>query len=123
MTRHGNGIFPTEGKIDHIKLEEDKTNFTNAWQGNLRKGCLDLELMKYSVNSNRIMNNNIKTGETIVFSCMDHLKDINSILIKDVDNKYKTVSYQNLCDILVKVLNNRDLNFTRSNNPFSEYED
>lgn len=122
MTRHGNGIFPTEGKIDHIKPEEDKTNFTNTWQGHLRKGCLDLELLKYSVDSNRIMNNNIKTEETIVFSCMDHLKDINSILIKDIDNKYKTISYKDLCDILVKLLNNKNLKFFRSNNPFSEYE-
>ena len=123
MTRHGNGIFPTEGKTDHIKLKEDKTNFTNAWQGNLRKGCLDLELLKYSVNSNRIMNNNIKTEETIVFSCMDHLKDINSILVKDIDNKYKTISYKDLCDILVKILNNKNLKFFRSYNPFSEYEE
>lgn len=123
MTRHGNGIFPTEGKTDHIKLEEDKTNFTNKWQGNLRKGCLDLELLKYSVNSNRIMNNNIKTEETIVFSCMDHLKDINSVLIKDIDNEYKTISYKDLCDILVKLLNNKNLKFFRSNNPFSEYEE
>lgn len=123
MTRHGNGIFPTEGKTDHIKLEEDKTNFTNTWQGNLRKGCLDLELLKYSVNSNRIMNNNIKTEETIVFSCMDHLKDINSVLIKDIDNEYKTISYKDLCDILVKLLNNKNLKFFRSYNPFSEYEE
>jgi adenylosuccinate synthase len=47
-TRHGNGPLPTED-AELTALFPDDTNPTNAWQGTLRVGHLDLVLLRYAL--------------------------------------------------------------------------
>ena len=49
ITRHGNGILPTEDKMLE-KAIPDIHNTYNEWQGKFRIGWQDLILMKYAVN-------------------------------------------------------------------------
>jgi adenylosuccinate synthase len=53
MTRHGNGPFPTED-FSTTKAVDDSTNKFNDWQKHLRVGCLDLDLMRYAVATDRV---------------------------------------------------------------------
>lgn len=45
MTRHGAGYFPSAQKIS---VEEDPSNPVNQWQGSMRSGLLDIDLLEYS---------------------------------------------------------------------------
>lgn len=50
MTRHGAGPFPTETSAMSY---HDETNAPNAWQGELRFGDLDLDLIRTSVEKDK----------------------------------------------------------------------
>jgi adenylosuccinate synthase len=58
-TRHGPGPFPTESdKLDHIY--SDDHNVTGTWQGKLRTGYFDLQLMFYALRASNIIKDNSK---------------------------------------------------------------
>lgn len=52
-TRHGVGPFPTES-LSASEEDMDPNNVTNAWQGALRNGWLDLELLRYAAAVNQV---------------------------------------------------------------------
>lgn len=73
-TRHGAGPFPGEKQIDHLKNGiEDRTNTSCVWQNDFKLGCLDINLMKYALMTDKIysvMVNNRK----LFLTHMDELK-------------------------------------------------
>lgn len=85
LTRHGAGFMPeatTPVKLDNNSYE---INETNQWQGPLRIGEINTELLDYSlrVNENFVTLSNIKTTRSLVITCCDQLEiDANSLLKK-----------------------------------------
>jgi len=65
MTRHGAGPFPTE---THLDFPLDKYNPHNDWQGTMRRGWLDLALLRYAVDC-------VGGVDALAVSCMDHLPE------------------------------------------------
>jgi adenylosuccinate synthase len=84
LTRHGNGPLPTENKDLHY---EDETNITNEWQGELRFGCLDLDLLKENITTDINRNKNItgspKLNISIAITCLDQISDMVEIKYKE----------------------------------------
>ena len=71
VTRHGNGPMPNED-VDHkIRLDEDETNVSNKWQGDFRRGILDLSVLQYAVNKDEYIRK--AKSKTLVITCLDHL--------------------------------------------------
>lgn len=81
MTRHGAGKFNTEVENKEILglTEVDKTNVFNNWQGNIRYGYLDLELLKQSVDKDLAYLEEYK-GEYLKSLCITHLNETNNKL-------------------------------------------
>lgn len=81
MTRHGAGKFNTEVENKEILglTEVDKTNVFNNWQGNIRYGYLDLELLKQSVDKDLAYLEEYK-GEYLKSLCITHLNETNKKL-------------------------------------------
>ena len=71
QTRHGNGFMSNEDKEPLLIHTEQETNTTGPWQGPFRKGCLDLDLIRYAVQCDQQF-----TGDrlsTLVVTCVDQL--------------------------------------------------
>jgi adenylosuccinate synthase len=69
MTRHGAGPLPTWAPDLDAKLA-DPGNLTNAWQGTIRRGWLDLVLLRYAVEA---MGGAL---DGLVVNCLDHLAEV-----------------------------------------------
>jgi adenylosuccinate synthase len=63
-TRHGAGPFPTESR-DWTAAIRDPGNPTNAWQGTIRSGPLDLALLDYAARVSQI--------DALAVTCLDQL--------------------------------------------------
>lgn len=70
MTRHGRGPFPSE---DPALSYEDKTNVHNEWQGTLRFGRLDIDLLKESIAKDIAKAIGIEATPAIAVSCLDQV--------------------------------------------------
>lgn len=117
-TRHGAGIFPTEGKTEHlIDGLNDRTNFNNDWQQDFRYGCLDLELIDYALETDNIYSEGI--NKVIHMTCLDHLKKDDDILCRSILDNYK---YWNLETFEYGFKNRKISNIYTSNNPYSEFK-
>lgn len=68
-TRHGKGYFGGAEVNDYINVPSTETNQYNRFQGHLRTGVLDLDLLKYS--SSFVKN----SKKHIVVTCLDHVSD------------------------------------------------
>lgn len=68
MTRHGAGSFPTE--TDHPFVQPDNTNEINDYQGKLRYGWPDLQLLRYAARACR------QDGglDALAITCLDQLR-------------------------------------------------
>lgn len=67
-TRHGAGPFPTED-ADLTQSLPDETNPENAWQGKLRVGWPDLNLLRYSLKvAGRI--------DALAVTCLDRMPEV-----------------------------------------------
>ena len=65
MTRHGAGPLPTwSPELD--AMLSDPGNPTNAWQGTIRRGWLDLVLLRYAAETAG------GTLDGLVINCLDH---------------------------------------------------
>ncbi len=67
MTRHGAGPFPSE---DKSMAFADQTNCPNDWQGSLRFGELDLELMAEAINRD-LLACPLQTNPSMAVTCLD----------------------------------------------------
>ncbi len=71
-TRHGAGPFPHE--VLGLAYE-DRTNVTNDWQGRLRFGHLDLDLLAQSIAHDR-HNTALPTRHGLAITCLDQVDDV-----------------------------------------------
>ena len=69
-TRHGAGPFPWE---DTSLRYADETNIPNMWQGNLRFGYLDLDLLGKTIEADLRMGGELRIRPSIAITCMDQI--------------------------------------------------
>ncbi len=69
-TRHGNGPMADEREI-LLKNNEEETNVQDDYQGNFRKGLLDIDELKYAIDCDKIYN--YTWSSSIVVTCMDQI--------------------------------------------------
>ncbi len=72
MTRHGAGPLPTESPG---LVYEDRTNVPNEWQGALRFGHLDLDLMAENVQVDLAKAEGLRVSVSLAITCMDQVGD------------------------------------------------
>lgn len=72
QTRHGNGFMSNEN-ADHIWLDPWETNYTHPWQGEFRRGTLDMNLINYAMNSDPVLRQD-DVPKYMVITCLDHAK-------------------------------------------------
>lgn len=77
MTRHGNGPFPTE---DPEMSFPDATNMTNEWQGQLRFGELDFDLLRESIESDCGKAGSIDIEPCLAVTCLDQCTEADNRL-------------------------------------------
>jgi adenylosuccinate synthase len=97
QTRHGNGPMTTEFS-DHIIDNPDETNVSN-YQGEFRKSMLDVDLLKYALYSERLINDFI--NKILVVTCVDHLKEY---LLSHQNNVVKLSTKEEFVKYIAKVL-------------------
>ena len=79
MTRHGAGPFPTE---DRSLSYPDLTNAPNPWQGTLRFGKLDFDLLRDAINNDHVGGSGVEFGSpTLAVTCLDQVKDFEFELV------------------------------------------
>jgi len=72
QTRHGNGPMTNE-HIDHdIKDNPNETNQMHEYQGEFRKTVLDLDLLRYAIESDDCLRTNVFSK--LVITCLDHVE-------------------------------------------------
>lgn len=103
QTRHGVG--PMVGKLLKTNAIDDplETNVTNKWQGDFFKAPLDLETMKYAVQTDALYNKS--KYRILAITCRDQVKQIELLVsAKPVNTKYvkaiKVVTELDLIDAL-----------------------
>ena len=94
-TRHGVGPFP--GENHHLRYE-DNTNVINDWQGSLRFGYLNIDLLSESI-SNDIQKYSRSTdiNFNIAITCMDQISDEVSVIF---DNNILNLKKENLLELI-----------------------
>lgn len=88
-TRHGNGPFPCKS-LD-LDLTDDN-NPSNEWQGDMRFGKLNMELMKYSIES-------CGKVDGIAVTCLDQVFNHDIMELPSVVLKSYSSTYENKTDI------------------------
>ena len=70
QTRHGNGFMSNENsKPLTLKNNENETNQSHSYQGEFRTSPLDVELLKYAIQSD--MQYSAITSKNLVITCLD----------------------------------------------------
>lgn len=84
LTRHGAGPMPGELKDKPYRKIEDLTNIPNRYQGTLRFGLLNLDLLKENIETdfNKSLNSKFKIRKSLAVTCLDQIDD-KAIYIKD----------------------------------------
>ncbi|MEO5929217.1 MAG: adenylosuccinate synthetase [Candidatus Kapaibacterium sp.] len=80
-TRHGAGPFPTE---DSGMLFPDPTNVPNEFQGNLRFGALNLDLMKEAIDRDAIAD--LILHRRLAITCIDQMPESVPIRLHGADH-------------------------------------
>jgi adenylosuccinate synthase len=74
-TRHGNGPLEYEGIYDFtLKNTENESNVKGDYQGEFRKSVLDVDLLKYAVETDRAVSYSRLTS-TLCVTCLDQTGD------------------------------------------------
>lgn len=69
--RHGAGPFPTESES---MCHPDTTNIENNWQGELRQGHLDCDLLQEHI-AKDVKQVDVKHSVSLAITCMDQVGD------------------------------------------------
>ena len=73
VTRHGNGPMPNEHLAHNIAPNELETNVYNEYQGSFMRGLLDLNTLKYAIDSDEHIRRSKQ--RVLVVTCMDHVEN------------------------------------------------
>lgn len=76
-TRHGNGPMTNNQAVPFVREIVEETNKTNDWQGNLRTGLLDMELLRYAIQCDN--NFTATCPKTLVMTCLDQVLSIKMV--------------------------------------------
>lgn len=93
LTRHGAGPMPTENEYLYYN---DETNIENEWQGKLRFGFLDIDLMAENL-KNDSQNTKLRTNKSIAITCLDQVPD--NLKVK-YDGKLQEIDKKHLPDVI-----------------------
>ena len=96
MTKHGAGIFTTETKDKPYFNIIDLTNVPNAYQGDLRFGLLDVDLLRRTIK--RDLNENakdIKYKANLAITCLDQVDGDISYIVNSKNVKSDIKSFLN----------------------------
>jgi adenylosuccinate synthase len=78
MTRHGHGPFPTENK----KLSyDDDTNVSHDWQGNIRFGTVDADLIREAISNDLSTWSAVKVTPSLAVTHLDQTDS--NVLFRD----------------------------------------
>lgn len=77
LTRHGAGPMPGELKGKPYERIQDLTNIPNEYQGTLRFGLLNLDLLKENIEAdfNKSLNSQFKIRKSLAITCLDQIDD------------------------------------------------
>ncbi len=100
LTRHGAGPFENELGFKPYEKVEDLTNIPNEFQGALRFGYLDFDLLCEEINKD-LKNLNRSANINVTFTCYDQVDDEFKYF---EDGKLKTISKRDFFDIAWNVL-------------------
>ncbi|MCI5122218.1 MAG: hypothetical protein D3908_13705, partial [Candidatus Electrothrix sp. AUS4] len=73
QTRHGNGPMTNEGLPHNIQPNPLETNVRNRFQGEFRRTLLDLSLLEYAIQRDRLIFSDL--DKRLVITCLDHIRD------------------------------------------------
>ncbi len=71
QTRHGAGWMSNEEKLPSLIDNPNETNVHNEWQGSLRRGLLDLDLINYALQCDR--NHTFGCTRSLAITCLDQI--------------------------------------------------
>lgn len=101
-TRHGAGPFPRED----VNLSfDDETNLPNPFQGTLRFGYLDLDLLKESIDNDLKHADKISVRYGISISCLDQLEKNGKYIFWKNNQKEISYSWYEFCKIICEHIN------------------
>lgn len=72
QTRHGNGFMSDQRELELINNEKE-TNIENQYQGKFKTGALDIELLRYAINSDKNFSDGFRSN--LVITCLDQFKN------------------------------------------------
>ena len=101
ITKHGAGPFKNELKSKPYSKIEDLTNVPNEFQGTLRFGYLDFDLLIEEIKKD-LVNLTQEASVNITFTCLDQLDEYvkyyyNSKLREEKSNNFLKVAWNILC--------------------------
>lgn len=106
-TRHGKGpLFNTSPGLSNgfkLKSVEHETNAENDMQGAFRTTYLDVELLRYALDMNRLNYLNKHYKEYLVVNCMDQLSEYK--FTNGYDDGYEFPDGDSFIDMLSELLN------------------
>jgi adenylosuccinate synthase len=73
QTRHGNGPMTNDATPNNIYINPDETNVKNKFQGEFRRSILDVDLLKYGIECDGVINNT--KYKSLVITCVDHIEN------------------------------------------------
>ncbi|MCX7920725.1 MAG: adenylosuccinate synthetase [Clostridia bacterium] len=88
LTRHGAGPFPTELPEKPYTRIEDVTNVPNPYQGALRFGVVDLDILAEAINQDLINAEGLNCNVKLAITCLDQLDGEVDYFV----NSYKSTS-------------------------------
>ena len=87
LTRHGAGPFITELPNKPYKKIEDLTNIPNPYQGTLRFGLLDVDLLAKTIKKDLVNTDGLNCTIKLGITCLDQLDDIVDYKLNNQNNK------------------------------------
>ena len=90
QTRHENSPIINRFYNPDIMLHKGKKNINNKYQGKFRISVLDLNLLKYAINKDSYIKNNV--NKILVITCMDYVSGLYSFVMDGVLAKFSNVS-------------------------------
>ncbi|XCN72385.1 MAG: adenylosuccinate synthetase [Candidatus Electrothrix aestuarii] len=73
QTRHGDGPMSNEGLPHTIQQNPLETNVRNHFQGKFRRSLLDLSLLEYAIQRDKLIFS--ASDKKFVITCLDHIRD------------------------------------------------
>lgn len=74
LTRHGHGPIPNQDDVAFVRdVTPEESNVTNEWQGNFKRGILDLEQLRYAITCDDLYSH--ACAKNIMVTCLDQISD------------------------------------------------